>query len=743
MAALIEADAQSGGARVAIRHEAQNAQERRDFLVRNGPRCYERKEGEDVKKGGNAALSMHDALIKAGHSHLATEVWKYCALAVDGGAYLDPGTDVALLATFRDAFVHVPERTKENGGGGTSSGSGSDGRAFRNVAILGDSRVSFTRGTAHGSLIVLNGPGSPVARGMVELLVEADPKALAADPTVIPRALYDVIADDIGVGGGELLGPGDRGGWKLLSQRCHVEHQSDLLVGLSGWAGDVGGSEKADTVLSSAGAMAVAHRCPRQNGYCCDVADPTADSVVMVTRHPLLPFQLVPMGPSAHAKPYRWQKHGEKGRGQGEVGKNAETNAPFIATIREEVMEKPKPQDGKEPSLTPNFFDILLENDNCLPTDKACSLCLKNKAGGTCESCLHVCPCYCKSLCNTPVEEKFVSKQLTVTPPTYRKDSTRLVPRIVHQTWFEDVTKEKYPNMSRLIESWKRSGWEYRFYSDEAAAEYLSLHFPPEVREAYDSIIPGAFKADLFRYCALLIDGGVYADMDVLLETNLDAAVPGDVGFMTPVDEPGMSVGHRMCLWNGLIASAPGHPFLARVIENVVNNARNRFTSVDVDMTLCPNPEISVAHSFDILFTAGPCMLGKSINDLLHRHPQTSFESGTIDIWSSEGGEAKEVEPTDPRRSIPGRSIILKQDKWDMGAHRFTWEEENLVIAATDMPDYDDRDKLESNVHYSDTHVKFGVYGLDKLYIDRKIANEKILISVSTPTAAINGGSEA
>ena len=114
-----------------------------------------------------------------------------------------------------------------------------------------------------------------------------------------------------------------------------------------------------------------------------------------------------------------------------------------------------------------------------------------------------------------------MSKKITVTPPTYRKDSTRLVPRIVHQTWFEDVTKEKYPNMSRLIESWKRSGWEYRFYSDEAAAEYLSLHFPPEVREAYDSIIPGAFKADLFRYCALLIDGGVYADMDVLLETNL------------------------------------------------------------------------------------------------------------------------------------------------------------------------------------------------------------------------------
>lgn len=47
----------------------------------------------------------------------------------------------------------------------------------------------------------------------------------------------------------------------------------------------------------------------------------------------------------------------------------------------------------------------------------------------------------------------------------------------------------------------------------------------------------GAFKADLFRYCVLLIRGGVYADMDVLLETNLDDAIANDIGFMTPIDQ--------------------------------------------------------------------------------------------------------------------------------------------------------------------------------------------------------------
>ena len=36
--------------------------------------------------------------------------------------------------------------------------------------------------------------------------------------------------------------------------------------------------------------------------------------------------------------------------------------------------------------------------------------------------------------------------------------------------------------------------------------------------------------------------------------------------------------------------------------------------------------------------------------------------------------------------SIPGRTVILKQNTWDVGAHRFTLLETKLAVAATDMP---------------------------------------------------------
>lgn len=62
------------------------------------------------------------------------------------------------------------------------------------------------------------------------------------------------------------------------------------------------------------------------------------------------------------------------------------------------------------------------------------------------------------------------------------------------------------------------------------------MHFPAEVKEAYDDLIPGAFKADLFRYCVLFIYGGVYADIDVMLTSKLEVAIDDDIGFMIPLD---------------------------------------------------------------------------------------------------------------------------------------------------------------------------------------------------------------
>jgi hypothetical protein len=184
-----------------------------------------------------------------------------------------------------------------------------------------------------------------------------------------------------------------------------------------------------------------------------------------------------------------------------------------------------------------------------------------------------------------------------------------------------------------------------------------------------------------------------------------------------------------MCLWNDFMAAAPGHPYLAKVIETVVNQVRNRFTSVDVDAKFCPNPETSVLktsilHAANTLFTTGPCLLGASINRVLQRDLQTQFNAGDVQMPSREVDGSNEEFV-----NIPGRTVILHQNKKEMGATRFLIKNLNLIVAGTDM--HKSQDSNGSAARQRDKkQLKQNLYGLENLYRDQEQANEDILIKV-------------
>ncbi|KAL7461497.1 hypothetical protein ACHAXS_001917 [Conticribra weissflogii] len=704
----------------------------RDFLVTHGRECYD---------GGESIAARYDLLAASpSTSSLAQELWKYCALYVEGGVYVDRET--APLLALGDVLSWS---SGDNDGG-------NGGAAIKNYAVLADDehagvspslfdeassgdrglKYSFNYRTnyngnyhdfrgrggddivlgksiATGALLAIATKQHDVPKKMTQVLMTKTVEELERNALVLHRALKDFIREDMTNGNK----------WGFFRQRCQGIEVA-------------GGAEHARLLRN----------CPASTGYCCEIIDPQRGFVFLLSRHSLLPNQYLPHH-STLPQPYQKSISSSKiaAYNNNMINNNNDNNnsdpetpldpttlleLPFQATIHHvDTHQVDMHFSPGSSETTPNAYEIL-HSLGALPTKQQCLDCLREKNGADCSRCSSHCSKFCENLCTIDVPPKPIKKVVAVQPPLYKKDPERIIPRIIHQTWFEPVTPEKYPNMSRLIESWKRSGWEYIFYDDASAAEFLSLHFPPEVREAYDSIIPGAFKADLFRYCVLLIKGGIYSDMDVMLESNLDAAVPPDVGFMTPVDAPGSKPDHRMCLWNGFIAAAPAHPFWARAIEVVVNNIRNRFTVVDYDRMMCPSPELSVPHAFSTLFTAGPCILGYTLNEVMGREVQTSFVEGDLEI---PGGGRPE--------GVPGRTIILQQNKWDMGAHRFTWVENNLVVAATDMPDYDDRQELEGSdkeqtAHYSKTQTRTDLYGLEKLYVDRNIAHERIVIQTQT-----------
>jgi len=362
-----------------------------------------------------------------------------------------------------------------------------------------------------------------------------------------------------------------------------------------------------------------------------------------------------------------------------------------------------------------------------------------------------------ENICNLKPKQKVLSKNIWFqTPPSITSNEDvvgevndqhrhRLIPRIIHQSWFKDVEEEEHPNLSRIQNSWKSiGGWEYRFYDDDDAARFIREHFPLEFFEAYDALVPGAFKADFFRYCVLFIEGGVWADIDMQLQINLDKFVSDDDGFIVPRDIGGHA------LHNALMMSAPGHPILAKALEETTNMIRNRYTVIDIAGRYCPNVNNDIMKDHMALFLTGPGLLAYAMKATLGHPLSVPFEPGMVDRFDDELWlEITNTERDSPagreltqrlKRSAagagtvssssvvvpPGRTKLLERTTGDMGETRYTDIDQNLIVAGTDIPDgYDTKDKDE---HYSQTRDAKKVWGLEKVYKDLESANEQIQI---------------
>jgi len=139
-----------------------------------------------------------------------------------------------------------------------------------------------------------------------------------------------------------------------------------------------------------------------------------------------------------------------------------------------------------------------------------CHRCLHDPLHGSYEACDTVCDvCFVNLICN----ERYYPPRSTVTFDVVVRQHINLllpgeqqIPRVVHQTWFEDLNVDRYPQLTRVQSSWKNSGYQYRFYTDADARKYIATNFPSRFLDAYDSLIPGAFKVRVLFHIMPLFD---------------------------------------------------------------------------------------------------------------------------------------------------------------------------------------------------------------------------------------------
>ena len=145
-----------------------------------------------------------------------------------------------------------------------------------------------------------------------------------------------------------------------------------------------------------------------------------------------------------------------------------------------------------------------------------------------------------------------------------------VIPLNIFQTWW---TKDKLtPSMFQCINIIKNNNPRFNYYlfDDNDCREFIKNNFNSNVLNAYDILIPGAYKADLWRYCVLFKKGGIYLDIKYQPVHHFKFInLTENEHFVLDIDRDG--------IYNALIVAKPGNEILRRAIDKVVQNVQRKF----------------------------------------------------------------------------------------------------------------------------------------------------------------------
>ena len=161
-----------------------------------------------------------------------------------------------------------------------------------------------------------------------------------------------------------------------------------------------------------------------------------------------------------------------------------------------------------------------------------------------------------------------MNKKLKI-PYPLKEHYNSIIPLNIFQTW---VSKKVPPLMAQSMLHIKKNNprFNYFLFDDNDCREFIRTHFKPDVLDAYDRLIPGAYKADLWRYCILFIKGGIYLDIKY-------RPLNGFKFINLTESEHFVYDTNGVDIYNALMVCLPGNQILFQSIRRIVENVKNKF----------------------------------------------------------------------------------------------------------------------------------------------------------------------
>ncbi|MGV1017934.1 MAG: glycosyltransferase family 32 protein [Fluviibacter phosphoraccumulans] len=167
----------------------------------------------------------------------------------------------------------------------------------------------------------------------------------------------------------------------------------------------------------------------------------------------------------------------------------------------------------------------------------------------------------------------------------------------VTQIYFTDNGSSPPPAILARMETVKRFFPNYRYclYNLESARQFLLDHYNQDVLDAFETLVPFAYKSDFFRYCVLYKIGGWYFDCAITINCGL--LIPESCNSVAFRDFP-LSTNTGWAVLNSALFARPNHPVYKIAIDFVLSNCESKYYG---SCNLCPTGPILLGRAFAML----------------------------------------------------------------------------------------------------------------------------------------------
>ena len=110
----------------------------------------------------------------------------------------------------------------------------------------------------------------------------------------------------------------------------------------------------------------------------------------------------------------------------------------------------------------------------------------------------------------------------------------------------------------------------FHLYDEDSCRQFIQDNFDEEVLNAYNSLIPCSYKSDLWRFCVLYINGGIYLDIKYKCVNGFKLIALTEKEYFVR-DRP------INITYTALIVVKPQNPIMLKCINKIVTNVSNKY----------------------------------------------------------------------------------------------------------------------------------------------------------------------